>query len=500
MRASIVIHTGSLDMHNGATMFATTFGSGNAGLININAQSFNLYNGSIITAGTFGSGNGGDVQVSTGSLLMNGLDTLNGGPDNLTGIQAVTTSLSAPAPGGGIHINAGSVELDHMGSVFTTSYGLGSGGNIELTSTGNLTLSTGSTIRARKGMATGSAGTNFGAGRPSPLQTFTGNSAISTSAPGSSGGDISVMAGSQLTLDNGQITAPSGCERRQHHGGGSRASLVYLLNKAPLLGRRTSTARQRFGNGGKSLDRDPSFLILNGGSLISKSSLGNGSNITIHSDYFFQGASLIDATAPFGIPGTVTVTAPNIDLSGALIALPDNLLDDGKSVGARLRGRRLAGGNLSSFSSCSATAGCQLPRADLRRVPRGEERMTGPNSNWNNQPCRHPLVLVLLVLACWSWPVNAQILPPPPRGDAALRPAVQCANSGIPATWLSHRLNWRKSPRRTRITPSPARNLRRPAAPSRCITSTMAISIRAPSFRTRSPRKGSLPSASSRVR
>jgi len=70
----------------------------------------------------------------------------------------------------------------------------------------------------------------------------------------------------------------------------------------------------------------PVFFILNHGDLISKSSSANGGNITILSDFFFQSASLIDASAPVGLPGTVSVSAPEVDLSGSLIGLPSNLL------------------------------------------------------------------------------------------------------------------------------------------------------------------------------
>jgi large exoprotein involved in heme utilization and adhesion len=94
--------------------------------------------------------------------------------------------------------------------------------------------------------------------------------------------------------------------------------LIYLLNS-------TFTA-QAIGDGGN-LTIDPVFFILNHGSLISKSSSANGGNITILSDYFFRSDSLIDASAPFGLPGTVQVSAPDADLSGSLIGLPGNLLD-----------------------------------------------------------------------------------------------------------------------------------------------------------------------------
>ena len=68
-------------------------------------------------------------------------------------------------------------------------------------------------------------------------------------------------------------------------------------------------------------------MVLNEGTLISKSSSANGGNITINSDFFLTSASVIDASAPFGLPGTVSVTAPNVDLSGSLVALPSSLLD-----------------------------------------------------------------------------------------------------------------------------------------------------------------------------
>ncbi len=334
----IVIRTGTLDMLNGATLLATSFGSGRAGLIDINAQSLNLRSGAIITAGTFGSGIGGNVQITTDSLYINGQGTSEGSQDFLTGIQAVTTSLSSPAPGGSIQINAGSLELEHMGSLFTTSYGIGPGGNIDVKA-GQVTLANSATIRAEGGAeegATGPAGKISISADQDVL--LTGNSAISTSASQSSGGDIFVKAGDEIELTDSQITAQAG------PGGGGNItltapSMIYLLDS-------TLTA-QAVGDGGNLSIIDPVFFVMNNGALISKSSSANGGNITILSDYFFQSASTIDASAPFGLPGTVSVSAPQVDLSGSLVGLPNNLLD----AESQLRpdcAVRLAG-NVSSF-------------------------------------------------------------------------------------------------------------------------------------------------------
>lgn len=329
----IVIRAGSLDMLNGATLLATSFGSGAAGLVDIAAQSINLLSGAIITAGTFGTGKGGNIQIVSKSMRLDGRSTSSGIQDFLTGIQAVTTSPEFRSPGGNIHITTGSLEMAHQGSIFTTSSGLGVGGNIEV-SAGNLTLESGSTIRAA-GESTGPAG------RISLLAGgniyLSGDSSVSTSALRSSGGDIVAMAGDEIQLVNSKITSQAG-----PRGGGNitllAPSLIYLLNS-------TLTA-QAVGDGGN-LTIDPVFFILNNSALISKSSSANGGNITILSDYFLQSSSLIDASAPFGLPGTVSVSAPNVDLSGSLIGLPETLL----GIETQLRpdcGVRLTG-DISSF-------------------------------------------------------------------------------------------------------------------------------------------------------
>lgn len=313
---NININTGSLQMFNGAELFASSLCAGQAGEIDVTGNTISLNSGGIIEAAAFGSGNGGDVQVTAKLLQIDGKETLGSGPDFLTGIQAVTTTT---APGGNVQVNAGSLEMDHDGSIFTSSIAdVGPGGNVQVTA-GNLTLGHGSSIQA-EGLSGGNAGTVSVDSANNIL--LTGNSAISTSAPGSSGGDINVTAGSNIRLINSQFAASAGL-----NGGNITVSApkqITLLNSS--FNAQADSTGSGFGNGGN-LTIDPSYLILNDSSLISKSSFGNGGNITILSDYFFQSGALIDASAPFGIPGTVSVSAPKIDLSGSLVVLPENLLD-----------------------------------------------------------------------------------------------------------------------------------------------------------------------------
>jgi len=309
----ISINTDKLQMQNGATILAATFGSGQAGRVDINAQSIDLFSGSIITAGTFGSGNGGDIQITTESLTINGRAPSAGGMDFLTGIQAVTTSSDYTAPGGNIEINTGALEMQNKGSIFTTSYGNGQGGNINIQAA-QVNLANDSSILA-SGEGTGPAGSISVSSDQDVI--LTGNSALGTSAM-TSGGDITVTAGGNIELTDSMIDSQAG------PGGGGNItlkapSMIYLQNG-------TLTA-QAIGDGGNLTISDPAFFLMNGGALISKSSAANGGNITILSSYFFKSGSTINASAPFGLPGTVSVSAPEVDLSGVLVGLAVNLLD-----------------------------------------------------------------------------------------------------------------------------------------------------------------------------
>ena len=195
----ILINTGTFEMRNGATTVAAANGSGNAGQVQINADTVNLLSGSVVIAGTYGAGNGGNVQITADSVYISGKDTLTGGPDLPTGIQAFTTS-DEPAPGGNIQINASSLKLDHAGRIVTASLGAGAGGDINIQA-GQVSLANGSSISAA-----GEGDPYFGAVGPAGNISITsgqdvllsGNSAISTSALFSSGGDISVTSGNQI--------------------------------------------------------------------------------------------------------------------------------------------------------------------------------------------------------------------------------------------------------------------------------------------------------------
>ncbi|HSU56427.1 MAG TPA: filamentous hemagglutinin N-terminal domain-containing protein, partial [Candidatus Dormibacteraeota bacterium] len=316
----IVIHTGSLDMFNGATMFATTFGSGPAGLVDINAHSVNLHNGSIITVGTFGPGKGGDVHVTADVVSLDGKDIFSGGPDNLTGIQALSSDTG---PGGTIQITAGTLLLDHMGSIFTTTIGSGPGGQIQVNA-GNLSLANNSSITAAT-YASGSAGlininaqsinmlsggiisaSTFDAGSGGSIQIASKSLSINGQDTANKGPDI--VTGIQATTASPDFSAPGGT--------------IQIKTDSLTLDHMGSVSTTSSGSGaGGSIEVSTTSLSLANNSSISAAAQASGSagviGITAADSINLQSGGIITAsTSASGNGGSIQVTAKTLNIDG----------------------------------------------------------------------------------------------------------------------------------------------------------------------------------------
>jgi len=69
-------------------------------------------------------------------------------------------------------------------------------------------------------------------------------------------------------------------------------------------------------------------VVLDNSQIIANAFGGNGGNITIISDFFLKDPnSLVQASSRFGLSGTITTTAPNVDVSAGFSALPSGFFD-----------------------------------------------------------------------------------------------------------------------------------------------------------------------------
>jgi filamentous hemagglutinin family protein len=264
---------------------ASTTSSGNAGSVTVTAPQITVVAGGKVASTTGGSGMGGSVGVTTpGALVLDGM--------GVAGTQIAASAIgTGSGPGGQVTVNAGSLRIQGGAQIASTTAGAGNGGNVSVNVASDISLpDPGPQVTAR---STGSG--DAGSVTVSAIRLLVNNgAAISTEAEAStaSGGNITLKVRDFLYLVSSQIT--------------------------------TSVKGER-GNGGN-IEIDPQFIVLNHSSIIANAVAGHGGNITIHAGQYIQSAdSIVDASSQLGIPGTIEITGPRVDVNGALVVLPSDL-------------------------------------------------------------------------------------------------------------------------------------------------------------------------------
>lgn len=358
----IKIKTGSLSLNNGAQLIVSTYGKGNAGSVEINAQDtvfFDAGSNQKYTSGLFswvapGSvGNGGDLNITAKSLFLNNgaqMQSFTFGQGN-TGNINIQASDTVSLTGSSINGLSSSALITRV-----APGAVGKGGNINL-KTRFLNASKGAGLSAST-YGTGDAGSMTIKADTVALDGVSSNnipngfySVVFSSALGK-GGDITLETRS-LSLTNGaQInTSTSGQGKAGNvqiiatetgkFDGGSRYG---CLNNNGCTSGIVSTAESgAVGQGGNITLTGGSFWFTNGGRLsASTGAQGNAGNVTIQADdtIFFDGVGIN------GIPSGAysTVQPPAIGNGGNLnIAGRSLYLNNGALISTSTRAQGNAG-------------------------------------------------------------------------------------------------------------------------------------------------------------
>jgi large exoprotein involved in heme utilization and adhesion len=313
-------------------IFATsnsTGSGGNAGSVNVTATGqLTIEGGGEVTSDTFGLGNSGDVTVHAGAILISGVD-----PSDTSSSEIGADSESSGSGGNAGSVNViatGQLTIEGGGTISSSTFDTGDGGQITV-SAQDLTISGVSPNGALSSgiAATSNGGTGNGGGisvQCDNLKIDSGGE-VSASAQYANAGNISIGVASNATLqDNGSISSSAGI------AGGSitveAGNLLYLLDSsitATAGALRDGSARSNgnFGSGGN-ITLDPEFIVLNDSLISANAAAGQGGNILLESSYYLNSGSTITATG--ATSGTVTITSPELDLSGALVGLPASLI------------------------------------------------------------------------------------------------------------------------------------------------------------------------------
>jgi len=379
-----------------------TFGDGNAGAISISGQDLLLSEGSLLNSSTFAAiGNGGDLTITlTGKLSLKGKSIDEFGQTTPTAISTITTG---PGQGGQVSVSANSVEIldmaridsssavfatgsagnvtlkglaspaesvviDGAGSgIFTTTGGIGAGGNIGITSN-TVTLQNGGTLSAATS-GTGDAGSitaNVG------ILNLTGNSSISSSSTGTATGAAGsvTIQGLASPADSVTVTNSSLLTSAANTGrGGSimvEATNVTLDNATISASVRDFNATDPADSAASGLGNvglTSSTMNMTGGTL-SAATTGSRNAGTIrvtttgNTLTMAGGARIESTTSSSGNAGMVTINSPSANLNDGTITTSTSGSGDAGSVTLTTTGNTvtLAGGSRISSSSTGTMA------------------------------------------------------------------------------------------------------------------------------------------------
>ncbi len=272
-----ILLTGGLTLFGNSEIQTTTTGGAPSANLIVKAREILMTTGSNLSANTTNSGTGGNVSIRS-----------------LTGPSTVIT-IDGPESG-----------------IFTGTEGSGRGGTIDL-SVQSLILRNGGTLSA---VTSGPVRTATGGSiivQATDHVTMTNGASITASSVGpADAGNIKIIAGRQLTIQDSGITT----EAKTARGGNID---IQAIDTVRIANGRISTSVGNGDGSGGNITIDPNMVVLQNSQIVAKAIGGNGGNITITTPLFLvDQLSLVDASSQFGLNGTVTIQSPTSNLSGTV--------------------------------------------------------------------------------------------------------------------------------------------------------------------------------------
>jgi large exoprotein involved in heme utilization and adhesion len=395
----LTVRTGSLEVREGAQISASTFGSGDggellveadmvflsdsgppglvasanstgdAGNLTVRAGSLEVRNGAEISTSTSGAGKGGNITIK-----VKGIVSIIGESGVFSG-----TFKDSSGDAGDIVIEAKSVVLSNGALVFSSTFGIGNGGNITVTATDSVSIS------GRQRVPSTIVSNTLGAGKAghifisTPILMMEEGTILTNSSGEGDAGEIVVEVQS-LTLTNGARIDSS----TSHAGQGGNITIT-ASDSISIVGRNSDGFPSSLfsGTNGPSLGgtiavtaRD---IDLADGGIISAESTSTDLDIETNPDTGLSGSIPITATDTLQLLNgssisvqTESANAGNIDLSvGNLLHLRDQ-----SSITTSVAGGTGDGGNITIDPVFTVLDGASEIVARAREGSGGNIRIT----------------------------------------------------------------------------------------------------------------------------
>ena len=366
---SIFVQTPSLTLERGGHINTYTTGAGNAGDITLVVGDFQARDLGYVSASSRdeATGRGGNVTLradtvtlsASGQILSYTTGPGHGGNIVVTAPRIdidtygrISAAAYAGGRGGSITVETGELSLTRMGYLDVSSRGSGAGGDLAVNATGGIRISdrdgdyasglfamargTGDggtiTVRAPRLVVDGAVitATTTGPGRGGAIAieardvVLRNGALVSAESTGTgNAGSIRVAAADSLVVSSNAVIAT----QTVRSDGGDIAvegqGVVLLRN-----GAMATSVQGGAGDGGNITIAMPLHVVLDHGAVIANAYGGDGGNIAIDSSCFIASpGSVVEASSQLGVSGTITVTAPSVDIGAGLGVLPANFFD-----------------------------------------------------------------------------------------------------------------------------------------------------------------------------
>jgi large exoprotein involved in heme utilization and adhesion len=347
-------------MHGGE-IHSITLASGKAGTVTVTARELELRDGGQILSGTFAAGNAGQINVNADRLLVTGFTVAE-----YASMIASSAEPGSTGQAGAVAVTARELEL-RGGQISSSTWGSGNAGTIEVRADrlvvtgGGAARFTGITSFAKAGSTGAGGAINIWA---SDFLLRDEGAVTTESAGNGPGGPISISAADTLRLDNAAIQAKT----ETANGGNITLAVGRLFN----LHNSTVTTSVAGGTGsGGNIFITPPLMVLDNSRIEANAQRGRGGNITIQAGQLIRTPdSVIQASSARNVSGTITITAPNTDVAGSLIVLPETFFDVSSQLRETCAGR--GGRPASSFNAGGHGGLPPDPGAPLAAGPAGQ--------------------------------------------------------------------------------------------------------------------------------
>ncbi len=325
-------------------------GQGNGGAIDLAADSLRVTQGAAIAASTLAQGNAGNVAIAvTGTASFDGV-----GRDGFPSGVFSSVREAGVGNGGNIQLTAGALELTRGGQLRASSIGQGNAGDIQLTIADTVSIQG---LDAATNTPSGLLSNTAGAGLGGKILVQTGNlrlgdrALISAQSLGAgAAGDIVLRVRDRLQAQDGQIVTSAA----QSTGGAItiNAGSLRLQGNSDI----TTSVFDGTGGGGDVAIFTRALIALDDSDILAFSRNGRGGNITVRTPVFFgqryapapagtdpstlNGNGRVDINASGKLSSGV-ISLPDISqLQKTLGALPSDLVDVGALVASSCLAKR----------------------------------------------------------------------------------------------------------------------------------------------------------------